>query len=153
MPGPVKDHWKLYWWAWLMPDRAYDGFEYGDKKYNFAQGYIGGKDMQAYQDATKDWRGNTSVYRTYVRDMGTMNFNHWATAGVLLGGNILGDEKMMAAGRYGLENIPAATVELVRRQHAGKHRSLLLCGVPHRAEGLRRLRPHARRTGSWAKAS
>lgn len=106
LPAPVKDHWKLYWWAWLMPDREYSGFDYDGKRYSFAQGYVGGNEMDAYQKATGDWRGNASVYRTYIGTMGTMNFNHWATAGVLLGGNIIGDEKMMAGGRRGLEDWP-----------------------------------------------
>ena len=42
---------------------------------------------------TGDWRGNFSVYRTYCYDIGTMNFNHWNSAGTLLGGASLGSER------------------------------------------------------------
>jgi hypothetical protein len=38
-----------------------------------------------------------------------MNFNHWAANGVLLGGAILGSEKMTAEGRHGLETFPLRT--------------------------------------------
>ncbi|MCG3147219.1 MAG: hypothetical protein PCFJNLEI_00657 [Verrucomicrobiae bacterium] len=100
MPEPVLDHQKLYWTAWLMPDRDIS---------ELVQGYIGGDKAQEYYQRTRDWRGNFSVYRTYVHAMGTMNFNHWATAGVLLGGKIIGSEKMMAEGRRGLEQWPLRT--------------------------------------------
>jgi hypothetical protein len=96
-PEPVRDHWKLYWWAWLMPDR--------DIK-DLVQGYIGANEARAYYEKTKDWRGNFSVYRTYCWNMGTMNFNHWASTGTLLGGAILDSDKMMADGRHGLEHFP-----------------------------------------------
>jgi hypothetical protein len=99
-PAPVQEHWRLYWWAWLMPDR--------DSK-DLVQGYIGGKENQEYVQRTGDWRGNASVYRTYCRAMGTMNFNHWAANGTLLGGAIMGSEKMMAEGRHGLETFPLRT--------------------------------------------
>ena len=99
-PAPVREHWKLYWWAWLMPDR--------DIK-DLVQGYIGGRENQEYIARTGDWRGNASVYRTYCRDMGTMNFNHWAANGTLLGGAILGSEAMLNEGRYGLEKWPLRT--------------------------------------------
>jgi hypothetical protein len=96
-PAPVREHWQLYWWAWLMPDR---------ESKDLVQGYIGGKEAQEYIQRTGDWRGNASVYRTYCRAMGTMNFNHWAANGVLLGSAIIGSEKMMAEGRHGLETFP-----------------------------------------------
>jgi len=99
-PAPVREHWKLYWWAWLMPDR--------DIK-DLVQGYIGGRENQEYIARTGDWRGNASVYRTYCRAMGTMNFNHWAANGTLLGGAILGSEAMLNEGRYGLEKWPLRT--------------------------------------------
>ena len=99
-PAPVREHWKLYWWAWLMPDR--------DIK-ELVQGYIGGRENQEYIQRTGDWRGNASVYRTYCRAMGTMNFNHWAANGTLLGGLILGSDAMMNEGRYGLETFPLRT--------------------------------------------
>lgn len=99
-PAPVREHWQLYWWAWLMPDR--------DNK-DLVQGYIGGKENQQYIQRTGDWRGNASVYRTYCRAMGTMNFNHWAANGTLLGGAIIGSEAMMTEGRHGLEQWPLRT--------------------------------------------
>jgi hypothetical protein len=99
-PAPVREHWKLYWWAWLMPDRDYQ---------DLAQGYIGGRQNQEYIQRTGDWRGNASVYRTYCRAMGTMNFNHWAANGTLLGGHILGSEAMLNEGRHGLETFPLRT--------------------------------------------
>ena len=100
LPDPVKDHWKLYWWAWLMPDR---------KNKELVQGYIGGKEAQAYYQETGDWRGNFSVYRTYVRAMGTVNFNSWATAGTLLGGAILEDDFLIREGRNGLDRFMLRT--------------------------------------------
>ena len=99
-PEAVCEHWKLYWWAWLMPDR--------DIK-DLVQGYIGGQQNQDYILRTGDWRGNASVYRTYCRAMGTMNFNHWAANGTLLGGWILGSDVMMNEGRQGLETFPLRT--------------------------------------------
>ena len=103
LPEPVKENWRTYWTSWLLPDRPYNGFEVGDKTYNFAQGYIGLADAKKYQEATGDWRGNFSVYRTYVRNMGTMNFNHWSVAATLLGGKIIGSDAMMQerAARFG----------------------------------------------------
>ncbi len=99
-PAPVGEHWKLYWWAWLMPDRDHR---------DLAHGYIGGQQNQDYIQRTGDWRGNASVYRTYCRDMGRMNFNHWAANGTLLGGHILGSEAMMREGRHGLGTFPLRT--------------------------------------------
>ncbi len=105
MPDPVKDHWKLYWWAWLMPDRDFvRGFEFNGKHYNFAQGYIGGKEARAYYDETKDWRGNFSVYRTYCYAMGTMNFNNWNAIGTLGGGILLDNKMLINDGRHGVED-------------------------------------------------
>lgn len=47
-PGPVREHWKLYWWAWLMPDCDFK---------DSVQGYIGGQQHQDYIKRTSDWRG------------------------------------------------------------------------------------------------
>ena len=104
MPAPVKDHWKLYWWSWLMPDRDFlKGFEFNGKKYQFAHGYIGAKEAKAYYDETKDWRGNFSVYRTYCYAMGTMNFNNWCSIGTLGGGILLENPMLINDGRNGVE--------------------------------------------------
>lgn len=99
-PAPLQEHWKLYWWAWLMPDRHFT---------DLSQGYIGQKQNQDYIARTGDWRGNASVYRTYCRAMGTMNFNHWASTGTLFGGALLGSEAMILEGRHGLEQWPLRT--------------------------------------------
>ena len=103
LPAPVRDHWQLYWWAWLMPDRPFPEFDYQGKPYQFAQGYIGGKEAQAYYKATGDWRGNFSVYRTYCYAMGTMNFNNWNAFGTLGGGRILNSPLLMQDGSHGIE--------------------------------------------------
>jgi len=92
-PAPVRDHWKRYWRAWLMPERTI---------HELVQGYIGQKQAKAYYEETGDWRGNFSVYRTYCYAMGTMNFNHWATAGTLFGGHIIGSDRLIQDGRHGL---------------------------------------------------
>jgi hypothetical protein len=94
MPAPVLDHLRLYWWAWLLPDRDIGAL---------VQGYIGGQEAAAYYGRTRDWRGNFSVYRTYCHNQGTMNFNHWATIGTLAGAWLLGEPRLLADGRTGLE--------------------------------------------------
>lgn len=110
LPPPVMEHLRLYWWAWLMPDRdIVQGFDYAGQHYQFAQGYIGKQAADAYYAQTHDWRGNFSVYRTYCRAMGTMNFNHWASAGTLLGGNLLDSPRAVAEGRHGLADWPLKT--------------------------------------------
>ena len=99
-PEPVRDHWKLYWWAWLLPDRDHTQLvhSHGDVKLGYD-----------YYARTKDWRGNLSVYRAYCRNMGTMNFNHWAAAGTLMGGAIIGSQNCIDDGRYGLSTFPLRT--------------------------------------------
>ncbi len=105
-PGPVKDHWKLYWWSWLMPDRPWQN---PDGSANFVQGYTDASGAQAYYNLTHDWRGNFSVYRSYVHDLGPQDFNYWASAGVMLGGSILNSTDLIAEGRAGFENYPIRT--------------------------------------------
>jgi hypothetical protein len=109
LPAPVLEHLRLYWWAWLQPDRDLNGFTYAGQHYAFAQGYIGKQAADAYYAQTRDWRGNFSVYRTYCRAMGTMNFNHWASAGTLLGGALLDSPRAIAEGRHGLADWPLKT--------------------------------------------
>ncbi len=104
LPEPVRDHWKLYWSAWLTPDRDFvNGFDFNGRHYGWAQGYIGGRDAQAYYAETHDWRGNFSVYRTYCYAMGTMNFNNWNAIGTLGGGAILESPRLIQDGRHGVE--------------------------------------------------
>jgi len=100
MPEPVRDAHRLYWWAWLVPHLDISQMPHAITE--------AAKGRQFYE-RTRDWRGNASVYRTYCYNMGTMNFNHWASNGTLLGGWIIGSEKMMADGRHGLEQWPLKT--------------------------------------------
>lgn len=100
LPEPLVEHLRLYWWAWLMPDR---------KTETLVQGYIGAKEAAEYYAKTRDWRGNFSVYRTYCRAMGTMNFNHWASAGTLFGGALLESPRLLVEGEAGLRDWPLKT--------------------------------------------
>jgi hypothetical protein len=100
LPSPVVEHLRLYWWAWLMPDR-----EIAD----LVQGYIGKTLADEYYAKTHDWRGNFSVYRTYCRAMGTMNFNHWASAGTLFGASLLESPRLLTEGEAGLRDWPLKT--------------------------------------------
>ena len=93
-PEPVREHWKNYWTAWLMPDR---------KTKELVHPWNQAKDIVEYYAKTGDWRGNTNFYRPYSRNMGTMNFNHTAVSGALLGGSIINSPESMADGRYGLD--------------------------------------------------
>lgn len=84
----VIDHWSLYWWSWLAPGRAYPTFSFNSPPpRGWARGINGtaegpsGQQAQAYYTATKDWRGNFSIYRTYTRIQGTANYNFTAIAG------------------------------------------------------------------------
>ena len=100
LPVPVKAHWQLYWWSWLYPDR-----DHKDLVHAVTQADKG----REYYQRTGDWRGNASLYRTYCWNMGTMNFNHWASAGTLLGGAIINSPVAIADGRHGVEYWPLRT--------------------------------------------
>jgi hypothetical protein len=100
----IGDHWRRYWTAHLMPHKAY--FELTHNQYHqiWTEWRALGSD---YVDRTDDWRGNKSFYReSYNRYMSTMNFNHTASLGALLGGGLIGSEKAVADGRFGLEHFP-----------------------------------------------
>lgn len=99
-PEPVREHWQLYWWAWLMP--------WLDVKDIF-HSWVQVPQEQAWYAETGDWRGRTTFYRPYCYNMGTMNFNHTAVTGTLIGGGIIGDARTMADGRHGLEQWPLRT--------------------------------------------
>ena len=103
LPEPVKDHWKLYWSAWLMPERPWQN---ADGSYNFVQAVTQVPQGRDYYNLTHDWRGNASLYRTYVHEMGPQDFNYFATAAVLLGGSIIDSPALMAEGRKGVEDWP-----------------------------------------------
>ncbi|OPZ88083.1 MAG: hypothetical protein BWY76_00132 [bacterium ADurb.Bin429] len=101
MPEPVRQHWRIYWDAWIMPDRKTSEFAHPQAVELHYKG------RNKYYEETGDWRGNASFYRDgYCYGMSTMNFNHTAAMGALLGGNIVGSEYAMADGRHGLEHFP-----------------------------------------------
>ncbi|MFP4056703.1 MAG: hypothetical protein ACLF0G_07530 [Candidatus Brocadiia bacterium] len=108
MPVPMEAQWRLYWRAWLMPDRPTselvhpmkDQLERGSNTAAKVEG-------DSYYVRTGDWRGNKSFFRAgFNYTISTMNFNHSAAMGALLGGSIIGSEHAMADGRHGLEHYP-----------------------------------------------
>ena len=104
LPAYIGDHWKLYWTAELMPDRDYWELTHNQYHQMITKYRAFGSD---YTDKTDDWHGDKSFYReSYCRYMSTMNFNHTAALGALLGGQFIGSEKAIADGRYGLEMFP-----------------------------------------------
>ncbi len=106
-PAPVRQFWQEYWTAWLMPWRD-------TKDFSHIQWYVADahkeENIFKYYARTGDWRGNVSYYRySYTHNMSTMNFNHTAALGALLGGAIIGSERAMEDGRHGLEAWPLRT--------------------------------------------
>lgn len=99
-PAPVRDHWKLYWTAWLMPDNDIKALVHP---------WIETDKIIDFYKQTGDWRGNTNFYRPYCYNLGTMSINHTAVVGSLLGGTIIGSQQVMADGRHGLEFWPLRT--------------------------------------------
>ena len=99
-PAPVRDHRKLYWWAWLNPDKETAELVHPWNEAAKAREYVA---------RTGDWTGNTDFYRPYSLQMGTMNFNHTAATGALIGGAIIGSKRAEADGRLGLERFPLRT--------------------------------------------
>ena len=97
LPAPVQDHMKAYWTGWLYPDLPNEAITVdplGDQKF-------------AWYQKTHDWRGLFSFFRVrWTQAMGTMNFNHTASMGALLGGRMIGSEYAEADGRSGLEKMP-----------------------------------------------
>ena len=125
-PAPVIDHLKLYWTAWLMPDRETqldpklrrqcDEFS-GKLVHPMVDDprvgrFSNGKQAEwnqgdTYYKKTGDWRGNKSYYRSgFTREMSTANFNSSASSGALLNGQIIGSKHAMADGRAGLMQFP-----------------------------------------------
>ncbi len=101
MPAPVREHWKNFWTAWIMPDRKTSELEHAQA----VEIYHGGRNK--YYEETGDWRGNASFFRDgYCYTISTMNFNHTAAMGALLGGDIVGSEWAREDGRHGLEHYP-----------------------------------------------
>ncbi|MHB9130988.1 MAG: hypothetical protein ACYDBB_07850 [Armatimonadota bacterium] len=96
LPGPAQDNIKAYWDSWLMPDRSTDSFFHAQSIKN-----------TEYVKETDDWRGRKSFFRGgYNYVISTMNFNHTAAMGALLGGSIIGSDRAIADGRHGLEYLP-----------------------------------------------
>lgn len=96
LPEPVREHLKNYWDSWLMPDMATEHFFHAQSREN-----------HAYWQETGDWRGRKSFFRNgYNYVISTMNFNHTASMGALLGGAIIDSERAIADGRHGLEYLP-----------------------------------------------
>ncbi len=93
---PTKENIRAYWDSWLMPDRPTEQFLHAQSKQN-----------TDYYEQTGDWRGNKSFFRGgYNYVISTMNFNHTAAMGALLGGDIIGSARAIADGRHGLEYLP-----------------------------------------------
>lgn len=121
LPGPARDVFTEYWTNWLMPDRetapparhqdpeCLDGSLVHPmldqlRKVQATAQFSGG---DSYFNKTADWRGNKSFYRSgFNYTISTMNFNHTAAMGALLGGAIIGSERAMADGRHGIEHYP-----------------------------------------------
>ncbi len=102
LPAPVVEHQQAFQASWLMPDRKTEELVH-------PQG-IHGDDNEKYLARTGDWRGNTSFYRAgYTHEMSTMNFNHSAASGALLGGRLINSRYAMEDGRFGLENLVLKT--------------------------------------------
>jgi hypothetical protein len=96
LPGPVQEHLKNYWKAWLQPDLPTESFVHPQSA-----------DSIEYWKRTHDWRGHASFFRAgYNYQVSTQNFNHTAAMGALLGGAMIGAERAMADGRHGLETLP-----------------------------------------------
>lgn len=96
MPEYVRDHMKSYWEAWLYPDLPNEQITVdpqGDAKF-------------AWYEETQDWRGLFSFFRKrWTQGVGTMNFNHTACMGALLGGEMIDSEHAVRDGRTGLERM------------------------------------------------
>ncbi len=97
LPAYVQDHMKDYWRAWLYPELPNEAITIdpqGDRKF-------------AWYKETQDWRGLFSFFRVrWTQGMGTMNFNHTAAMGALLGGELIGSQHAIADGRSALEKMP-----------------------------------------------
>jgi hypothetical protein len=105
LPAYVLDSYCYnYWDAWIMPDRPTKDFEHPQAV------ELTHQNKNVYYEKTGDWRGNASFYRDgYCYAMSTMNFNHTAAMGALLGGNIIGSKLAIEDGRHGLEQWPLRT--------------------------------------------
>jgi hypothetical protein len=79
----------------MMPDFPTEHFIHAQSKEN-----------KTWWEKHRDWRGVSGMYRGgYNYVISTMGFNHTATTGALLGGALIGSERVIADGRHGLENV------------------------------------------------
>jgi hypothetical protein len=126
MPEPAREWFTNYWTAWLMPDRPTAPAGKRKDPY-YTEGPLvhpmaddprvgGAKDgnpkpaegnFDTYYEATGDWRGNKSFYRSgFNYTISTTNFNNTASMGALLGGAIIDSGRAIADGRHGQANFP-----------------------------------------------
>jgi len=105
LPAYVSKHYfHDYWTAWLQPETPTDELVHGQARVAKKRGQT---HALKYYRKTGDWRGNASFYRRgYTHSTSTMNFNHTAAMGALLGGAIIDSEHAMKDGRHGLEHYP-----------------------------------------------
>jgi hypothetical protein len=127
LPAPAQDAIKRYWTAWLMPDRDTAPTVKQRHDFNDTSGLlvhpmaddprVGGPNAKwpdpangrfdTYYALTGDWRGNKSFFRSgFTREQSTQNFNTTASSGALLAGTMIGSDKAMEDGRYGMEMMP-----------------------------------------------
>ncbi len=108
LPHYVSKHYfHDYWTAWLQPETPTEELVHPMGKPAKSRGQT---HPLKYYRKTGDWRGNASFYRYgFTQTLSTMNFNHTASMGALLGGNIIDSKHAMKDGRQGLEQFPLRT--------------------------------------------
>jgi hypothetical protein len=96
LPDYVVDHMKSYWEAWLYPQTPNAELDISPQ----------GQPKLDWWKKTKDWRGKYSFFRRrWTQGVGTMNFNHTANMGALLGGAMIDSKHAIKDGRDGLEKL------------------------------------------------
>ena len=96
LPPNVRDYMREFWRCWLHPDTPTD-------EMIFPQGSA----ARGWFKKHGDWRGRASFFRNgFCYRESTMNFNHTAAMGALLGGSMIGSKYAMADGRHCLINFP-----------------------------------------------
>ena len=100
-PAPVMENHRRFWEAWVLPERPTDQIVHPQAE------IWKNENCQGFYIRTGDWRGNSSFFRGgYCYAMSTMNFNHTAASGALLGGYLADSPLAIADGRHGLEHFP-----------------------------------------------
>lgn len=96
LPDYAVDHMKSYWEAWLYPETPNAELDVSPQ----------GKAKLDWWKETHDWRGKFSFFRRrWTQGVGTMNFNHTANMGALLGGAMIDSRHAIKDGRDGLEKL------------------------------------------------